>query len=180
MWQNGRLLATCKDSKAHLNAYLDDYAYMLDALLELIQAAFRQTDLTFACALADVLLEQFEDKQNGGFFFTSHDHEHLIHRPKPGHDSSMPSGNGIAAFALQRLGYLLGEVRYLDAAERTLALYYPALSRHTGGFSSLLMTLQEHLTPPQIIMLRIKPGQSDLWRRPLLKHYGSDKLILML
>ena len=180
MWYNGRLLATYKDGKAHLNAYLDDYAFLLDALLELLQAAFRPTDLAFACALAEVLLDQFEDKQAGGFFFTSHDHEQLIHRPKPGHDNAMPAGNGIAAFALQRLGYLLGEVRYLDAAERTLALYYPALSQHTGGFSSLLMVLQEHLTPPQIIILRALPGQSDAWRRQLVQHYVPDKLILTL
>ncbi len=127
MWQNGRLLATCKDGKAHLNAYLDDYAFMLDALLELLQAQFRRVDLEFARALADVLLEQFEDRQEGGFFFTSHDHEKLIHRPKPGHDNAMPSGNGIAAFALQRLGHLLGEARYLEAAERTLTLFIHSL-----------------------------------------------------
>jgi len=180
MWRNGRLLATCKDGKAHLNAYLDDYAFMLDALLELLQAQFRPADLAFARALADVLLEQFEDSQSGGFFFTSHDHEQLIHRPKPGHDNAMPSGNGVAAFALQRLGYLLGEVRYLDAAERTLALYYPALARQPAGYTSLLMTLQEHLTPPQIIILRSAPGQSDAWRRQLLRHYAPDKLILAL
>ena len=180
MWRNGRLLATCKDGKSHLNAYLDDYAFLLDALLELLQAEFRPTDLSFARELADVLLAQFEDPQAGGFYFTSHDHEHLIHRPKPGHDSSMPSGNGIAAFALQRLGYLLGEIRYVDATTRTLALYYPALSRHTGGFSSLLMTLQEQLTPPQIIILRSPPGQSEAWRCTLLAHYAADKLILSL
>ncbi len=180
MWQNGRLLATCKDGKAHLNAYLDDYAFMLDALLELLQAQFRLADLEFARALADVLLKQFEDSQLGGFFFTSHDHEQLIHRPKPGPDNAMPSGNGIAAFALQRLGYLLGEVRYLDAAERTLALYYPALARQPAGYTSLLMTLQEHLAPPQIIILRSAAGQSDAWRRQLFLNYAPDKLILAL
>ena len=180
MWKNGRLLATYKDGKAHLNPYLDDYAFMLDALLELMQTAFRQTDLDFARALADVLLEQFEDRQAGGFYFTSHDHEQLIHRPKPNHDSAMPSGNGIAAFALQRLGYVLGETRYLDAAERALVRYYPALSQHPGGYSSLLMTLQERLAPPQIIILRSQLGQSDAWRGQLLQHYGPDKLILTL
>ncbi|MEO6148035.1 MAG: thioredoxin domain-containing protein [Sulfuriferula sp.] len=180
MWRNGRLLATSKDGKAHLNAYLDDYAFMLDALLELLQAQFRLVDLEFARELADVLLEQFEDHQSGGFFFTSHDHEQLIHRPKPGHDNAMPSGNGVAAFALQRLGYLLGEARYLNASERTLRLYYPALTQQPAGYTSLLMTLQEHLTPPQIIILRSPPGQSDAWRRQLFQHYAPDKLIVAL
>lgn len=180
MWQNGRLLATCKDGKAHLNAYLDDYAFLLDALLELLQAEFRPADLEFARTLADVLLEQFEDRQQGGFFFTSHDHEKLIHRPKPGHDNAMPSGNGIAALALQRLGHLLGGSRYLEAAERTLKLFYPALAQQPAGFMSLLMALQEYFTPPQIVILRSAPGESAAWRRQLLHHYWPGTLILAL
>ncbi len=180
MWRNGRLLATCKGGKAHLNAYLDDYAFMLDALLELLQAQFRPADLEFARALAGVLLEQFEDTREGGFFFTSHDHEKLIHRPKPGHDNAMPSGNGIAAFALQRLGHLLGEARYLETAGRTLALYYPALAQQPAGFTSLLMVLQENLTPPQIVILRSAPGAGAAWRQQLLRHYWPGTLILAL
>jgi uncharacterized protein YyaL (SSP411 family) len=180
MWQNGRLLATCKDEKAHLNAYLDDYAFMLDALLELLQAQFRQSDLEFARALADVLLEQFEDSQEGGFFFTSHDHEKLIHRPKPGHDNAMPSGNGIAALALQRLGHLLGEARYLEAAERTLTLFYPQLAQQPAGFTSQLMVLQEYLTPPQIVILRSALGASAAWLSQLMQHYWPGTLILAL
>ncbi|MDO8811612.1 MAG: thioredoxin domain-containing protein [Gallionella sp.] len=180
MWQNGRLLATCKDGKAHLNAYLDDYAFLLDALLELLQAEFRVADLEFSRALADVLLEQFEDTQEGGFFFTSHDHEKLIHRPKPGHDNATPSGNGIAAFALQRLGHLLGETRYLDAAARALKLYYPALTQQPSGFASTLMALQEYLAPPQIVILRGAPGASAAWRQQLLQHHWPSTLILAL
>ncbi|MDO8704648.1 MAG: thioredoxin domain-containing protein [Sulfuricaulis sp.] len=180
MWRNGRLLATCKDDKAHLNAYLDDYAFLLDALLELLQAEFRPTDLKFARALADVLLEQFEDAQESGFFFTSHDHEKLIHRPKPGHDNATPSGNGVAAFALQRLGHLLGEVRYLEAAECTLKLYYPVLAQQPSGFASMLTALREYLTPPQIVILRSAPGASAAWRRQLLQRYWPDTLIIAL
>jgi len=180
MWHNGRLLATCKDGKAHLNAYLDDYAFLLDALLELLQAEFRQADLEFVRTLADVLLEQFEDKREGGFFFTNHDHEKLIHRPKPGHDNATPSGNGVAAFALQRLGHLLGEARYLEAAERALKLYYPVLVRQPSGFASMLMALQEYLTPPQIVILRSAPGASAAWCRKLLQHYWPGTLIIAL
>ncbi|HSQ03587.1 MAG TPA: thioredoxin domain-containing protein, partial [Burkholderiales bacterium] len=101
--ERARLLATCKDGRAHLNGYLDDYAFLLDALLELLQAEFRPADLAFALALADTLLEQFEDQEHGGFFFVSHDHEALILRPKNGYDTAMPSGNGIAARALLRM-----------------------------------------------------------------------------
>jgi uncharacterized protein YyaL (SSP411 family) len=158
LWKNSRLLATYKDGKAHLNAYLDDYAFMLDGLLELMQAEFRQTDLDFAVALADVLLEQFEDKEAGGFFFTSHDHERLIHRPKPSLDNATPSGNGVAAYALQRLGHLLGEFRYLQTAERALGLFYPTITRYAGSCCSLLVALEQSLSPPQTVILR---GQTD-------------------
>ncbi|SCX39112.1 thioredoxin domain-containing protein [Nitrosospira sp. Nsp1] len=167
LWRDNRLLATYKDGKAHLNAYLDDYAFLLDGLLELMQAEFRQADLEFAVALAEVLLEQFEDKQAGGFFFTSHDHEKLIYRPKPAHDNATPSGNGVAAHALQRLGHLLGEFRYLQAAERTLGLFYPAISHYASSCCSLLTALELSLTPPQIVILRGQRHALAEWKNAL-------------
>jgi len=109
MWRDGRLRATYKDGNAHLNAYLDDYAFLIAALLELLQAQFRGEDLEFAEALADVLLDQYEDREAGGFFFTPSEHEPLIHRPKSGHDNAMASGNGVAAWALNRLAAITGE-----------------------------------------------------------------------
>ena len=167
MWRNGRLLATFKNGNAHLNAYLDDYAFMLDGLLELMQAEFRQSDLDFAIKLAEVLLDQFESKQTGGFFFTSHDHEKLIHRPMPGHDNATPSGNGVAAYALQRLGHLVGEPRYLQAAENALNVFYSAMSLHTSSYCSLMITLEETLTPPQIVILRGQESALTEWRNAL-------------
>ena len=178
LWKDGRLLATYKDGTAHLNAYLDDYAFLLDALLELMQAEFRAQDLEWARALADTLLEKFEDREAGGFFFVSHDHEKLIHRAKPGHDNATPSGNGIAAFALQRLGHLVGETRYLEAAERALKLYYPAMERQASGFVSLATALDEHLAPPQTVILRGDAGGLGEWQRKLARTYRSDTLIV--
>ena len=176
MWNGGRLLATAKDGHAHLDAYLDDHAFLLAALLELMQAEFHQDDLTFAVELADTLLVRFEDREAGGFFFTAHDHEVLIHRPKSGHDNATPAGNGIAACALQRLGHLLGEGRYLTAAEKTLRLFWPQIRRSSAGFGSLLLALEEALTPPEIIILRgPADGMAD-WRRAL----GADPRRLVL
>src|SRR5207302_936545 len=106
MWRDGRLLATYKDARAHLGAYLDDYAYLMAALIELLQSEFSLRDLEFAGQLAEVLLGQFEDAEGGGFFFTARDHEPLIHRPKPGYDNATPSGNALAAWALGRLAGL--------------------------------------------------------------------------
>jgi len=106
MWRDGKLLATAKDGRAHLDAYLDDHAYLLAALLEVMQAQFDPRDLEWATKLGRVLLDEFHDPVQGGFFFTSHDHETLIHRPKPGPDNATPSGNAVAALALNRLSFL--------------------------------------------------------------------------
>src|SRR6202011_982545 len=97
LWRDDRLLATCKDGRAHLPAYLDDYAFLADALLELLQTRWRSGDLLFARQLAEVMLAKFEDTENGGFYFTASDHDRLIHRSKTYGDDSVPSGNGVAA-----------------------------------------------------------------------------------
>lgn len=154
LWRDGRLLASYKNGEAWLNAYLDDYAFLLDALLESLQAAYRPADLDWARELADALLTHFEDAEAGGFFFTSHDHEVLIARQKPGYDQATPSGNGMAAYALQRLGHLFGETRYLEATERCLRLFYPQLGQQPIAFPTLLAVLDETLDPPRIIVLR--------------------------
>jgi uncharacterized protein YyaL (SSP411 family) len=163
-WRQGRLHATSKEGRVQLDAYLDDHAFLLAALLELLQAEFRNTDLDFAIDLAETLLSRFEDAETGGFFFTAHDHEALIQRPKTGHDNATPSGNGVAAWALQRLGHLLGEPRYLAAAERCLRLYWPQMRQSAGGFSSLLAALKEALAPPTILILRGPPEQARDWQ----------------
>jgi hypothetical protein len=178
LWRNGRLLATCKDGRAHLNAYLDDHAFMLDGLLELMQAGFRIEDFQFARDLADLLLAQFEDRERGGFFFVSHDHEKLIHRAKSAPDSATPSGNGIAAIALQRLGHLTGEPRYLNAAERALKLFYPMMERRPSAFSSLLVALEEWLRPPQTVVLRGPERELGSWHHDLAASYRPDTVAL--
>jgi len=171
LWKDNRLLATYKDGKAHLNAYLDDYAFLLAALIELMQADYRNDDLQFAIQLADVLLDQFEDKHNGGFFFTSHDHETLIHRPKSSHDNATPSGNGIAAQALTRLAQLTGDARYSTAAEQTLRLFYEELEQQPFGCASLLMALEENLSPPSLIVIRGPENGLAQWREVLRRQY---------
>jgi hypothetical protein len=184
LWQEekgsarSRLLATCKDGRAHLNGYLDDYAFLLAALIELMQTDFQVRDLAFAEDLAEALLDQFHDPTLGGFFFTSHDHEQLIHRPKPGYDSATPSGNGVAALALQRLGHITGESRFLDAAEGTLQLFHPALGQHPNGYTSLLLALEETIEPPRVIVLRGPPAQLRQWQDVLDQRYLPGTLIL--
>jgi uncharacterized protein YyaL (SSP411 family) len=146
MWRDGRLLATARNGEAHLPAYLDDYAFLLAALLEMMKCEMWPADAEWATQLADALLDRFEDKAAGGFFFTANDHEALIHRPKSAHDNSMPAGNAVVALALLRLGRMFGENRHIEAAERTLHLFEPQLQQ-AGGNSSMLMALEEALQP---------------------------------
>jgi len=155
----GRLLATDR-----LPGYLDDHACLLAALIECLQTTFRPRDLAFAGKIADALLAHFEDGEHGGFFFTAHDHEQLIQRPKPAHDNAIPAGNGVAARALQQLGHLLGEPRYLEAARRTLALFQPQLRHHPGGCATLARALEEAVTPPPVVVLRGPAEQLPGWR----------------
>ena len=177
LWHDGRLLATCKDGHAHLNAYLDDHAFLLDALLELMQHDFRLADLDWARTLAEVLLDQFEDRAQGGFFFVSHDHEPLFYRAKSGQDHATPSGNGIAALALNRLGHLIGEPRFCAAAARTLQAFKPLLERQPAAHASLCAALEEELAPPTIVVLR---GGADAaaWQREINRHYLPHALVL--
>lgn len=178
LWQGGRLLATCKDGRAHLNAYLDDYAFLLNAQIELLQADFRPDDIDWAIALAEVLLKQFEDPERGGFFFTSHDHESLIARPKPAHDNATPSGNAVAAYTLQRLGHLVGEPRYIDAAGRCLAAFFAMAQRAPGGFASFLIAVDEHLRPPTSIVLRGPAAQVAEWQAKLVSRLHPGTLVI--
>ena len=180
LWRDGKLLATYKDGKAHLNAYLDDHAFLLNALLELLQAEYRSADLAFAVQLGDALLARFEDKQDGGFFFTSHDHEVLIQRNKIGPDNATPSGNGIAAQALLRLSSLSGETRYAEAAERCLKLFFPALQQAAGYHSSLCTALAEYLQPSSLLVLRGKASETNIWQNALRTRYLPNVMTIAL
>src|SRR5579864_1742183 len=136
-----------------------------------MQASFRDLDLYWAIEIADTLLQRFEDATRGGFFFTSHDHEALLHRPKPANDNATPAGNGIAAQALLTLGHWLGESRYLDAAERTVRAFARELGERPSGCSSLLVALEALLDPPTTVLLRGDPATCASWQQQLAMTY---------
>ncbi len=180
MWKGDRLLASYKDGRVHLNAYLDDYAFLLDAGLELLQARWRDGDLAFLIELAETLLDHFEDKTGGGFFFTSDDHEQLIHRPKPASDEAIPSGNGVAAQALLRLGHLLGSTHYLDAAHNTLAALYRDIERYPSMHNAQLVAIEEYLHPTQTIVLRGNAEALPAWQARCMQNYAPRRLTLVI
>jgi uncharacterized protein YyaL (SSP411 family) len=124
------------------------------------------------------MLEHFEDGTHGGFFFTANDHEVLMHRPKPYADESVPSGNGVAAFALQRLGFMLGETRYLDAAERALRSAWRSMLEYPHGHVTLLTALEEYLAHPEIIVIRGETEEISRWSDAAARLYAPRRMVL--
>ena len=178
MWSDGRLHATYKDGRARFNGYLDDYACLADGVLALLESRWSARDLEFVIALGDAMIEHFEDRENGGFFFTADDHERLIHRPKPMMDDSLPSGNGVAATVLGRLGHLLGDTRYLRAAERVLHAAREGLERFPHAHTALLVALEEFLEPPEIVVIRAEPGELEPWRARATAGYAPRRVVV--
>ncbi|HEY8460992.1 MAG TPA: thioredoxin domain-containing protein, partial [Blastocatellia bacterium] len=145
--RDGRLLRTYKDGESKLNGYLEDYAYLVDGLLSLYEASFDLRWFEEARGLAETMIAQFWDAEDGGFFFTSADHEKLITRSKDFYDNAIPSGNSVAAFALTRLALFTGEDRYRSLAETILRLMKQSMMRAPSAFGRLLSALDLFLGP---------------------------------
>jgi uncharacterized protein YyaL (SSP411 family) len=177
LWGDGRLLAVHAQDRSGFPAYLDDYAFLLSGLLELLQTRWRSADLKFAIELAEGLLTHFEDRADGGFFFTADDHEALIHRSKTFTDEAVPAGNAVAARGLLQLGLLLGETRYLDAASRTLRAAWPGLDRVPHAHAAMLIALEEHLDLPTLVIIRGDGLEVAEWREELTKLYAPKRLV---
>jgi uncharacterized protein len=149
----GRLLRTYNRGQAKLRAYLEDHAYLLEALLTLYEATFDPRWFQAARELADMLLERFHDRERGGFWSTASDHETLIARRKDLEDAPIPSGASAAAFGLERLARLTGETRYEDAALSQLRLLHTVAPQHPGAFGHLLRGLDFQLAAVQEVAL---------------------------
>ena len=151
--EEGRLLRTYKDGRAHLNAYLEDHAFLLEALLVLYESTFEQRWFDQARALAETMIARFGDPERGGFFSTSDDHEELIARRKEIGDHPIPSGNSSAALGLLRLGALTGEREFERQAEGVLRLFAGPAVNHPDAFAHLLRALDFHLAAVREVAL---------------------------
>ena len=149
----GRLLRTWKDGQAKLNAYLEDHAFLLEALISLYEATFEPRWFGEARALADTMIERFADEENGGFFETSSDHEQLVARRKDLEDHPIPAGNSSAAYGLLRLAALTGEHAYADRAESVLRLLHELAPKHPQAFGHLLQALDFRLAQVKEVAL---------------------------
>jgi uncharacterized protein len=149
----GRLLRSWKDGQAKLNAYLEDHAFLLEALLTLYESSFEPRWFGEARALADSMIERFADDDKGGFFETSSDHEQLVARRKDLEDHPIPAGNSSAAYGLLRLAALTGEHRYEEHAVSALRLLHELAPQHPQAFGHLLQALDFHLSPVKEVAL---------------------------
>jgi hypothetical protein len=140
----GRLLRTYNHGAARLPAYLEDHAFMLEALLALYEASFEERFFVWARGLADEILARFRDPQRGGFFVTADDGERLITRRKDLEDHPIPSGSSSAALGLLRLAALSGESAYAEAALGAIRLAQEIAPRFPTAFGHLLCAIDFH------------------------------------
>jgi len=177
----GRLLRTHTAGKAKLNAYLDDYAFVIDGLLALHDATDDARWFKAAKELQDDQLKMFRDETGGGFFFTSHHHEELLARTKNCYDGVLPAGNSVSARNLIKLAKLTGEQRYLDEARTIVELFASNLEQAPRSLTVLALAASELLAAD-------KPkGQSDTPRDDRVQQVGTndttakagEKLILL-
>ncbi len=161
MLRDGVLLRSHKDGQSKLAGYLDDYAFLAAALLDAFEATFEPSYFDLARQLTAILLADFWDDANGGFFFTGRNHETLIDRVKSATDQAIPSGTAVAARNLLRLYAHTGEADYLQRAERVLLLYHQHMEQQPFGYASLLSVCADYLHKPQEIVLIGTPGAPD-------------------
>ncbi|MBI2163155.1 MAG: thioredoxin domain-containing protein [candidate division NC10 bacterium] len=179
--RDGRLLRTFKDGRAKLNGYLDDYAFFAAALLDLHQATFDRRYLDQAVALHERMIAQFWDEREGGFFFTSADHEALIDRPKSAYDHSIASGASVATQTMLRLHALTGSAADLTRAERVLRVFRGQMEHNPFGFGNLLCALDWYAETPYEIVIVGERSAADA--RALLRavhqEFVPNKVVLV-
>ena len=173
---DGRLLRTWKDGRAKLNGYIEDYANVADGLIELYQVSGEVEYLTEARRLAELMITEFWDEENGGFFFTSNDHEELLVRNKDLYDNATPSGNSVAADVLQKLAKLTGDEKYERFAVTVLRLTASQIKRHPQGFGRALSALEFNLGHTKEIVIIGEKGNE--LERELLGRYLPDAVVV--
>ena len=167
----------CTESR--FDADLDDHAFLAAALLDLYEAAFDVRWLETAREIADIMLVKFWDREEGGFFFTSPGHTHLLVRDKPVFDGAEPSGNAMAAYALLRLATFTGEPEYLEKAERILRINHATLEGMPRAQLKLLCAADFYLSSPKEIAIAGKTGARDVRAlfQALHRHYIPNKVV---
>jgi uncharacterized protein len=180
LWSGDRLLHSYKNGEAKVPAFLDDYAALGLAFVDLYEATSVPEHLKWAERLGARLLELFWDEANGGFFYTPTDHERLIARTKPVHDGSVPSGNSLATMLCLRLHTLTEEERYLVAGERVLRLHRGSMEENPFAHAYLLAALDLYARQPKEIVVVATGGREGAAELlgPLERTYQPNRVVV--
>ena len=174
---DGVLLRTWKDGRSKLNGYIEDHANLADGLIELYQVSGESRYLLEAKRLADSMITEFWDEENGGFFFTSNDHEELIVRNKDFYDNATPAGNSVATDVLLKLAKFFGEEKYERYAATVLRLVASQISRHPQGFGRALSAIEFYLSPVKEVVIIGEKG-SEL-EREVFSEYLPNTIVVL-
>ncbi|GAB2723717.1 thioredoxin domain-containing protein [Paenibacillus thermoaerophilus] len=175
---NGRLLVRYRDGEAAVPGFIDDYAFMLWGLTELIEATGSARWYDWAVRLADDMLRLFRDENDGGFFFSGTDAEELLYRNKETYDGATPSGNGVAAWILARLGRMSGRTEWAEAAEQVTRAFAGAYRRYPTGHAMGLMAVDYMRHPgPEIVCAYGRPDPESEAIGDALRHLYSPNAI---
>lgn len=178
MKRDGRLMRVFNKGKSQVIGYSEDYAFFIQALIDLYEATFEMNWLKEAMELNQQMIYQFWDERNGGFFFSGKENESLIAHSKNPYDNVIPSANSVAVFNLIRLGFLTGEESLKQKAERTLRLFFNFLDQHPSGFAQMLSGLSFFLNTEEIGVIGPKDDQRiKSMLREIYRTYLPNKIL---
>jgi len=180
--KNGHLLRTHRAGKSHLNACLEDYSYFIAGLIELYQASFDPYWLREADRLNQIMISQFWDPQNGGFFFTGKDYPELIVRSKSAYDGATPSGASMAIHVLLRLAILLNQPDLIEKAKTTFSLYDHAMKTAPSGSAQMLCGVDFLIDTPKEIAIIGNPlsEQTQEILKDIHRRFVPNKVVALL
>lgn len=168
------LYATYQNNERKIAGFLDDYVFLVDGILELLQARWNTQHFELALTLLKLIEEKFLDP-NGGFFFTAQNQEQTLFRPKSWMDEALPNSNGIAAQLFYKFGFWLGNPHFLELANHTLNAA-PQFYAYPDLHENLLIALEYKLAPAEIVVLTGAEKEITQWRKTLLQHYNPSRL----
>ncbi|MEL6302141.1 MAG: thioredoxin domain-containing protein [Pseudomonadota bacterium] len=177
LWRDERLASVWQEGEPRSAGFLDDYTFLIDALIEMLQVRWDSEWCEWAIALTEQMIDRFEDETLGGFFFTPHDGESLMYRSKPLGDDATPAGNAIVVSVLTTLGHLLGRTEWIDKAEKTLLWATSALKDYPQAHVTTIESMQRHLGPPEMIVLRGSGEQLTQWQRDVQSIYAPQRAV---
>jgi uncharacterized protein YyaL (SSP411 family) len=178
MKQDSQLMRVFSKGKCRVKGYSEDYAFLVQALIDLYEATFEIDWLREADELNERMIHQFWDERNGGFFFTGKENETLIARSKNPYDHAIPSPNSVAVFNLIRLGYLTGKESLKEKAKQILRLFYGFLPQHPAGFANMLSGLAFYFNPEEIGIIGPKRDpKTKLMLNEIYKAYLPNKIL---